>query len=97
MLIDDSVKIGDNCKIGPNVVLGPGVVIEDGVRIKRCTVMKGARVKSHAWLESCIIGKCCEIIFTFTTNFTIINYYFVQVSKQYFVKIFLELVVLNSL
>jgi len=56
VLIDESVKIGDNCKIGPNVVIGPGVVIEDGVRIKRCTVMKGARVKSHAWLESCIIG-----------------------------------------
>jgi len=56
VLIDSSVKIGENCKIGPNVVLGPGVVIQDGVRIKRCTVMRDARIKSHAWLESCIIG-----------------------------------------
>lgn len=50
------MKIGENCKIGPNVVLGPGVVIADGVRIKRCTIMRDATVKSHAWLESCIIG-----------------------------------------
>uniref|UniRef100_H2YVA2 mannose-1-phosphate guanylyltransferase n=1 Tax=Ciona savignyi TaxID=51511 RepID=H2YVA2_CIOSA len=56
VLVDPSVKIGQNCKIGPNVVLGPGVVIEDGVRIKRCTIMKEAVVKSHSWLESCIIG-----------------------------------------
>lgn len=56
VLVDESVKIGENCKIGPNVVIGPGVVIEDGVRIKRCTVMKDAKIRSHAWLESCIIG-----------------------------------------
>lgn len=56
VLIDPTVVIGENCKIGPNVVLGPGVVIEDGVRIKRCTVLRGATIKSHAWLESCIIG-----------------------------------------
>ncbi|CAK8681528.1 mannose-1-phosphate guanylyltransferase catalytic subunit beta-like isoform X2 [Clavelina lepadiformis] len=56
VLIDPSVKIGENCKIGPNVVLGPDVVIEDGVRIQRCTVMRKATIKSHSWLESCIIG-----------------------------------------
>ncbi|XP_078487874.1 mannose-1-phosphate guanylyltransferase catalytic subunit beta [Ciona intestinalis] len=56
VLVDPSVKIGKNCKIGPNVVLGPGVIIEDGVRIKRCTVMKEAVIKSHSWLESCIVG-----------------------------------------
>jgi len=38
------------------VVLGPNVVIEDGVRLKRCTVMSGANIQSHAWLESCIVG-----------------------------------------
>ena len=41
---------------GPNVVLGPGVVVEDGTCIKRTTVLKGARIKRHSWLDSCIIG-----------------------------------------
>nr|CAB3249838.1 mannose-1-phosphate guanyltransferase beta-like [Phallusia mammillata] len=56
VLVDETARIGKNCKIGPNVVLGPNVVIEDGVRIKRSTVMREATIKSHSWLESCIIG-----------------------------------------
>lgn len=56
VLIDPSARVGQNCKIGPNVVIGPGVVVEDGVRIKRSTLMRDAKVKSHARLESCIIG-----------------------------------------
>lgn len=55
-LQDPSAQIGENCTIGPNVTIGAGVVVEDGVRIKRCTVLKGARVRSHSWLESCIVG-----------------------------------------
>lgn len=61
VLIDASAKLGNNCKIGPNVTIGPDVVIEDGVCIKRCTVLKGAHIKSHSWLESCIIGWRCVI------------------------------------
>ena len=38
------------------MVLGPDVVVEDGVRIQRCTVLRGARVRSHSYLESCIVG-----------------------------------------
>lgn len=53
---DPTAKIGANCTIGPNVTIGAGVVVEDGVRIKRCTVLKGSRVRSHSWLESCIVG-----------------------------------------
>ncbi|XP_072928683.1 mannose-1-phosphate guanylyltransferase catalytic subunit beta isoform X4 [Hemitrygon akajei] len=56
VLVDPSAQIGEKCSIGPNVTIGPGVVIEDGVRIKRCTVLKGSRIRSHSWLESCIIG-----------------------------------------
>lgn len=56
VLIDPSAKIGSGCRIGPNVTIGPNVVIEDGVSIKRSTILTGATVKSHAWLESCIIG-----------------------------------------
>lgn len=55
-LQDPTAQIGENCTIGPNVIIGAGVVVEDGVRIKRCTVLKGARVRSHSWLESCIVG-----------------------------------------
>lgn len=53
---DPTAKIGANCSIGPNVTIGAGVLIEDGVRIKRCTVLKGSRIRSHSWLESCIVG-----------------------------------------
>ncbi|XP_069062971.1 mannose-1-phosphate guanyltransferase beta [Pleurodeles waltl] len=56
VLVDPSAKIGQNCSIGPNVTIGPKVVVEDGVRIKRCTVLKGSHIRSHSWLESCIIG-----------------------------------------
>lgn len=61
VLIDPSAKIGNNCRIGPNVTIGPDVVIEDGVCIKRCTVLRGAHIKSHSWLESCIIGWSCVV------------------------------------
>lgn len=61
VLIDPSAKIGNNCRIGPNVTIGPDVVIQDGVCIKRCTVLRGAQIKSHSWLESCIIGWQCVV------------------------------------
>ena len=56
VIVDPTAKIGANCRIGPNVTIGPGVVVEDGVCIKRTTILKGAKIKSHSWLESCIIG-----------------------------------------
>ena len=60
-LQDSTAHIGNNCRIGPNVTIGPGVVIEDGVCIKRCTILKDAHIKSHSWLESCIIGWKCVV------------------------------------
>ncbi|KAG5682416.1 hypothetical protein PVAND_011769 [Polypedilum vanderplanki] len=61
VLVDPSAKIGKGCRIGPNVTIGPNCVIEDGVCIKRCTILKGATVKSHSWLNSCIIGWRCIV------------------------------------
>ena len=61
VILDPSAKIGANCRIGPNVTIGPDVVIEDGVCIKRCTILKGAHISSHSWLESCIIGWKCKV------------------------------------
>lgn len=61
VLVDPSAQIGEKCAIGPNVTIGPGVVIEDGVRIKRCTVLKDSRIRSHSWLESCIIGWSSDV------------------------------------
>ncbi|CAO1410548.1 unnamed protein product [Diamesa tonsa] len=55
-LVDPTAIIGKGCQIGPNVTIGPGVIIEDGVCIKRCTILKGAIIKSHSWINSCIIG-----------------------------------------
>lgn len=61
VLIDPTAKIGKNCRIGPNVTIGPGAVIDDGVCIKRCTVLREAHIKSHSWLESCIVGWKCVV------------------------------------
>lgn len=56
VLIDPTAKIGAGCRIGPNVTIGPNVIIEDGACIKRSTLLNGAIIRSHSWLESCIIG-----------------------------------------
>jgi len=56
VLVDPTAKIGNNCRIGPNVTIGPDVVIEDGACVKRSTLLRGSVIKSHAWLDSCIIG-----------------------------------------
>jgi mannose-1-phosphate guanylyltransferase len=61
VLVDPSAKIGEGCRIGPNVTIGPDVVIEDGVCIKRTTILRGAIIRSHAWINSCIIGWNCRI------------------------------------
>ncbi|CAI9716627.1 mannose-1-phosphate guanyltransferase beta [Octopus vulgaris] len=61
VLIDSTAQIGKKCRIGPNVTIAPGVIIEDGVCIKRCTILKDAHIKSHSWLESCIIGWKCIV------------------------------------
>ncbi|GFR23905.1 mannose-1-phosphate guanyltransferase beta-A [Trichonephila clavata] len=61
VLLDPTAKIGKNCRIGPNVVIGPNVIVEDGVCLKKCTLLKGCLVKSHSWIESCIIGWKCVV------------------------------------
>lgn len=61
VLIDCTASIGKDCEIGPNVIIGPGVTIDDGVRIKKCTILSNSRIKSHSWLENCIIGWNCTI------------------------------------
>ncbi|KAM0935652.1 putative nucleotidyltransferase [Dioscorea sansibarensis] len=56
VLIDESANIGEGCLIGPDVSVGPGCVIECGVRLSSCTLMKGVRVKSSAYVSGSIIG-----------------------------------------
>lgn len=61
VLVDPTAKIGSDCQIGPNVVIGPGVVVEDGVCIKRSTILRDGKIKSHSWIENCIIGWRCTV------------------------------------
>lgn len=56
VLVHPSAKIGKNCRIGPNVTIGPDVIIGDGVRLQRCVLLKGSKVKEHAWIKSTIVG-----------------------------------------
>ncbi|XP_054161329.1 mannose-1-phosphate guanyltransferase beta-like [Oppia nitens] len=61
VLVDPTAKIGKQCRIGPNVTIGPNVVVEDGVCMKRCTILGDTIVKSHSWLDSCIVGWKCVV------------------------------------
>ncbi|KAJ0984035.1 hypothetical protein J5N97_002391 [Dioscorea zingiberensis] len=56
VIVDETAVIGKECLIGPDVAIGPGCVIETGVRLSMCTVMQGARIKSHACISGSIIG-----------------------------------------
>ncbi|EDS38385.1 mannose-1-phosphate guanyltransferase [Culex quinquefasciatus] len=44
-----------------NVTIGRTWSSRDGVCIKRCTILRGAVIKSHSWLDSCIIGWRCMV------------------------------------
>ncbi|XP_015599939.1 mannose-1-phosphate guanyltransferase beta [Cephus cinctus] len=56
VLVDPTAKIGKGCRIGPNVTVGPGVTLADGCCVKKCTLLRAATVKEHAWLDGCIVG-----------------------------------------
>lgn len=56
VMIDPSAKIGKDCIIGPYVVIGANVVVGEGVRLKRTTVFESAKILSHAWVDSSIVG-----------------------------------------
>jgi mannose-1-phosphate guanylyltransferase len=60
-LVDPTAVIGKDCRIGPNVSIGPGVVLEDGVCVKRCAILRGAIIRSHSWLDGCIVGWRCVV------------------------------------
>lgn len=61
VMVDPTAQIGENCLIGPFVTVGPGCIIEDGVRISRSTIMGGARIKAHSWIDSTIVGWQCVV------------------------------------
>ncbi|XP_077299832.1 GDP-mannose pyrophosphorylase B [Arctopsyche grandis] len=61
VLVHPLARIGEGCRIGPNVTIGPDVVIEDGACIKRSTILRGTTVRSHAWLDGCIVGWRCAV------------------------------------
>ncbi|XP_063231363.1 mannose-1-phosphate guanyltransferase beta [Bacillus rossius redtenbacheri] len=56
VLVDPTARIGRGCRVGPNVTVGPGVTLEDGACVKRTTLLAGATVRSHSWLDGCIVG-----------------------------------------
>eukprot|EP00112_Aurelia_sp_Birch-Aquarium-sp1_P006045 Seg1675.8 transcript_id=Seg1675.8/GoldUCD/mRNA.D3Y31 product="Mannose-1-phosphate guanyltransferase beta-A" protein_id=Seg1675.8/GoldUCD/D3Y31 len=56
VLVDPSAKIAEDVQIGPNVVIGPDVTIETGACLSRCVVMKDAKIQSHCWIQSSIVG-----------------------------------------
>ena len=37
-------------------MIGPNVTIETGACLSRCVIMKDAKIQSHSWIQSSIIG-----------------------------------------
>ena len=56
VLIHPTATVAPSAVLGPNVVVGPGCVVEEGVRLCRSTLLEGAVVKAHAYVESTIVG-----------------------------------------
>ena len=38
------------------MIIGENVVVEEGVCIARTTILSGAHIKSHSWIQNSIIG-----------------------------------------
>ncbi|CAH8535945.1 unnamed protein product [Heterobilharzia americana] len=56
VLVHETAKIGQGCRIGPNVTIGADVIIQDGVRISNSAIFSKSVIKSHAWVNNCIVG-----------------------------------------
>ncbi|TNN10032.1 Mannose-1-phosphate guanyltransferase beta isoform 1 [Schistosoma japonicum] len=56
VLVHETAKIGRGCRIGPNVTIGADVIIEDGVRISNSAIFSKSIIRSHSWLNNCIVG-----------------------------------------
>ncbi|CAH8543870.1 unnamed protein product [Schistosoma turkestanicum] len=75
VLVHETAKIGRGCRIGPNVTIGADVVIEDGVRISNSAIFSKSVIKSHSWLNNCIVGWRSVVgkwfsVHTMSTNIT---------------------------
>ncbi|CAH8509845.1 unnamed protein product [Schistosoma bovis] len=61
VLIHPTASVSPTCVLGPSVVIGPECIVEDGVRIRNSTLLQGSIIRSHSWLETCIIGWRCTV------------------------------------
>ena len=61
VLIAPTAKIGTQCSIGPNVTIGDNVVVEDGVCLRNTAILADSIVRSHTFIDKCIIGWNCKI------------------------------------
>ena len=61
VMVHASAKIGRGCLLGPRVVVGPECELADGVRLEGVTLLKGARVRSHAIVKDSLIGWASTI------------------------------------
>lgn len=61
VLIAESASIGRQCQIGPNVTIGDNVTIDDGVCLRNTAILADSHVRSHSFIDSCIVGWKCTI------------------------------------
>lgn len=65
--IEYPVVIGNRCcikkgaQISEGTVLGDGCIIEEGAVVRQSILWQGARIGRNTMIESCIVGKDCEV------------------------------------
>ncbi|GBE60788.1 GDP-D-mannose pyrophosphorylase [Babesia ovata] len=61
VLVHPSSRIDRGCVLGPNVCIGQNTSIGEGCRILQSTVLEGARLGAHIYVEGSIVGWDCRI------------------------------------
>ena len=56
VLIHASARVAPGAVLGPDVVVGPHCVVEEGARLISASLLEGAVVKAHAYVDRAIVG-----------------------------------------
>eukprot|EP00033_Pygsuia_biforma_P004144 GCRY01004547.1.p1 GENE.GCRY01004547.1~~GCRY01004547.1.p1 ORF type:complete len:369 (+),score=75.33 GCRY01004547.1:30-1109(+) len=55
-LVHPTASVHADALIGPDVVIGPNCVVAAGARVRNSTLMEGAKIGSHSWVDTTMMG-----------------------------------------
>jgi len=56
VMIDSTATVDPSASIGPNVVIGAGCKVGPGAKITNSTILAGAIIQDHSYIDGSIIG-----------------------------------------